>query len=86
MFHKNTEDAKAHLDNHHKGEPIVMIVWTRDDIVARLKDRGVIVNLTDAQLTTALKRIADAHDANYGITWDSIDSVMDDIADDVGQG
>ena len=54
-----------------KGIPYIEDIWTLDDF------RQVADNneweASDAQLIDAMDHVAESFDANYGITWDTIE-------------
>ena len=52
--------------------------WTTDDVEARLEDYWGF-ELTQDECLNVLNLVADAFDANYGITWDSIDSAIESL-------
>lgn len=79
MFYENVEDAKKHLDEVYAGEPVVMIVWSREDITARLDDLGDNRDPSTIQLDEMLELMGNTHDANLGITWDTIDCAVDQV-------
>lgn len=49
--------------------------WFIDDVEARLEDYWDFT-LTEDECVKVLMLVADSHDANIGITWDSIDTAI----------
>lgn len=82
MYYETVETAKKHLDDVYAGEPVVMVVWSRGDIIARLEDLGDRRDPSTIQLDEMLELMGNNHDANLGITWDTIDCAVDQIMGD----
>ena len=75
MYYGSFKEAKDHIPEQVE-EPVVMILWQRDDILARLKDTEDDREPTEAQLDEILLLLGSNHDANLGITWDTIGSAI----------
>jgi hypothetical protein len=61
------EQAKAILEQAN----ICAIYWGVDDVKGRAKELDVL--LTNEQAIKIIKDIERQHDANYGVTWETID-------------
>lgn len=48
----------------------ISITWTQDDVLHTANEMGV--TLTDQEVRNVLDHIEYNHDANYGISWDTI--------------
>ena len=57
--------------------------WFIDDVEARLEDYWDFT-LTKDECAQVLMRVADSHDANIGINWDSIDAAIRSLYGDRG--
>ena len=57
-----------------KGKPYIEDVWDMDDF------RNVAMNnewdVTDSQLLDAMEHVVENFDANYGITWDTVEMAI----------
>lgn len=51
----------------------INIVWITEDVLSVRPD------LTKAQARKVLQAVPDRHDANYGITWDTLHMVADEL-------
>ena len=58
--------------------------WGIDDVRAVIEstDNARIKSFTDEDCVRVLQRVADNFDANYGITWDSIDFVINQLIEE----
>ncbi len=56
----------------------INITWTSQDIVDHARD-GMGIELPIEQARDVLRRIGDQHDAEYGITWDTITDAIEYI-------
>ena len=59
---------------------LINITWTSKDILDHARD-GMDMELTIEQARDVLRRIGDTHDAEYGITWDTITDAIEYITD-----
>lgn len=75
MFYGSFNEARNHLPAQ-LDEPVVMVLWQRDDITAYMQDIGDDRTPTTEQLDEMLLLIGNNHDASLGITWDTIDSAI----------
>lgn len=55
----------------------ITITWGDDDVRHVAKDMKV--TLTNEQIIDVLDYVDNTHDANYGITWDTIQSAVEVI-------
>jgi hypothetical protein len=51
----------------------IAAIWAIEDI------KGIRPHLTDDQAWEVLERVRDKHDAEWGITWTTLESVADDL-------
>jgi hypothetical protein len=51
----------------------IAAIWSIDDV------RGVRPHLTDDQAWEVLERVGDKHDAEWGITWTTLETVADNL-------
>lgn len=47
------------------------IIWDVEDVLSRADDLGI--SCSEEQALNILTKIGDAHDCNFGVTWDNID-------------
>ena len=66
------EEAMAILEDKN----LIFIEWQKDDIIMRADDVNIFITEKDAQ--DILSRMVNSHDCNFGITWDTIDSCLQD--------
>lgn len=59
---------------------LINITWTSKDILDHARD-GMDMELTIEQARDVLRRIGDTHDAEYGITWETITDAIEYITD-----
>ena len=57
------------LAKHHS----IAAIWCTDDV------RGVRPHLTEDQAWEVLQQVDDIHDAEWGITWTTLETVADDL-------
>jgi hypothetical protein len=57
------------LGNHHS----IAAIWSTDDV------RGVRPHLTEDQAWEVLQQVDDIHDAEWGITYTTLETVADDL-------
>ena len=51
----------------------IAAIWSIEDV------KGVRPDLTDDQAWEVLERVGDKHDAEWGITWTTLETVADDL-------
>lgn len=49
----------------------IKIIWNQDDVLHQASQMGV--TLTDEQVMSVLDHVEHNHDANFGISWDTIE-------------
>ena len=54
----------------------IAIIWNHEDVRHQAEAMGV--TLTDEQVKNVLDHVERKHDANYGISWDTIEWAIDD--------
>jgi hypothetical protein len=57
------------LAKHHS----IAAIWCIDDVL------GVRPHLTEGQAWEVLQQVDDLHDAEWGITWTTLETVADDL-------
>jgi hypothetical protein len=62
-------DARELLAKHR----MIGVVWCIDDV------KNVRPHLTDDQAWHVLQQVGDTHDAEWGITWTTLETVADDM-------
>jgi len=71
---KKLQEVYDMLNNPDLG----FVEWGTEDLHTQAKYYGMYLSEEDAQ--QALKDMIQHHDCNYGITWDTINSYLDDYA------
>ena len=61
----------------YTSENSIAIIWCIDDVRMVIKDQEKTVELTDDECMEVLDYCLDQHDANYGMSWDSISWAID---------
>jgi hypothetical protein len=61
-----------------KGAPYIEDIWNLDDF-RNVADRSDTEEFTDEELLQAMETVVDNFDANYGITWETIEAALDQI-------
>ena len=61
-----------------KGAPYIEDIWSLDDF-RNVADRSDTEEFTDEELLQAMEMVVDNFDANYGITWETIEAALDQI-------
>lgn len=54
----------------------VAIIWSIDDIFTGAQNKGM--KITTSEAIDVLTRLYEKHDATLGISWDTIDFLLDD--------
>ena len=72
----NIQDAINRLTKYYPLDaPVCMVLWLADDVIKQAKEQGV--DITQELAAEILESLDDNHDANYGITWETIDAALD---------
>lgn len=61
-----------------KGAPYIEDIWNLDDFRS-VADGSDTEEFTDEELLEAMEMVVDNFDANYGITWETIEAALDQI-------
>ena len=61
-----------------KGAPYIEDIWSIDDF-RNVADGSDTEEFTDEELLEAMELVVDNFDANYGITWETIEAALDQI-------
>ena len=61
-----------------KGAPYIEDIWSLDDF-RNVADGWDTEEFTDEELLEAMELVVDNFDANYGITWETIEAALDQI-------
>ncbi len=60
-----------------KGAPYIEDIWGIDDFRTVAGRGSDTEEFTDEELLQAMEMVVDDFDANYGITWDTIEAALD---------
>jgi len=72
----NIQDAINRLTKYYPLDaPVCMVLWLVDDVIKQAKEQGV--DIPPELAAEILESLDDNHDANYGITWETIDATLD---------
>ena len=58
--------------NGYNSENSIQIIWAIEDVRSTIEQYDLKIELTDDECLDVLYRLADNHDANLGICWDTI--------------
>jgi len=72
----NFDRIKKYEQDFNEGKAIA-IIWCTDDVKHRALESKI--KLTEQECIDVLSVIKNNHDCNYGLTWETIDTVVDDI-------
>ena len=61
-----------------KGAPYIEDIWNLEDF-RNVADGYDTEEFTDEELLQAMEMVVDNFDANYGITWETIEAALDQI-------
>ena len=61
-----------------KGAPYIEDIWSLDDF-RNVADGSDTEEFTDEELLEAMELVVDNFDANWGITWETIEAALDQI-------
>lgn len=64
---------------HKKGEHLCVIVWQADDVIGQANERGEKCSKKEAD--EILDLMEQHHDAEYGISWETVNSHIDDLSE-----
>jgi len=59
-------------------EHIAVAIWCEEDVFGRAEERGMVITREQAQ--SIIEQMDANHDAELGITWDTIDAGLDELA------
>ena len=59
-----------------KGAPYIEDIWSLDDF-RNVADGSDTEEFTDEELLEAMELVVDNFDANWGITWETIEAALD---------
>ena len=62
-----------------KGAPYIEDIWSIDDFRNVADGWSDTEEFTDEELLEAMELVVDNFDANYGITWETIEAALDQI-------
>ena len=63
--------------NGYNSNNSIAIVWTIEDVEYRLDEYYPKLKYTNDSCMDILHSVADDHDANYGVSWESIDYAIE---------
>jgi hypothetical protein len=65
------------LINELQNRGYIRVLWRRDDVLHTAEEMGVILH--DDEIDSIMYNIENKHDANYGVNWDFIQFIIDDV-------
>ena len=71
--------AKLDYGNGYNEENSIAIIWSIEDVRQVLKNFDTKLNLSDKECMEILKRVEDKQDCNFGITWEDISCVIENM-------
>jgi hypothetical protein len=72
---KNFSDDQLIEELQDRG--YLRVLWHKDDILRVAEENDV--TLTDDEIYFIMSDIEENHDANHGLSWDTINDVMNDV-------
>ena len=70
-------DLIKDLEKYPPSEEVCQVLWVGEDVACRAGERNKTV--TKEQIDRILQKMQHNHDAEYGISWDTIDQITDDV-------
>jgi hypothetical protein len=67
------------LINELQNRGYIRVLWHRDDVLHKAEEMNVILH--DDEIDSIMYYIENKHDANYGVNWDFIQIIIDDVID-----
>ena len=64
-------------DNYDEEEEILCILWSKEDVA--LREIEIRMTLFPDERKEVLKRIKKGYNANYGITWETLDTYIKEV-------
>jgi hypothetical protein len=72
------KEAIEHLEKHHDpNEQICQIIWCANDV--KMQAEEMDLEISEEEISDVLYEMEHRHDANYGISWETIDYYLGDI-------
>jgi len=68
-------------ERYQPNEHIATAIWCEEDVIGRAEERGM--SITKEQAQSILEQMDANHDAELGITWDTIDAGLDELASNI---
>ena len=75
----NDDRIRPALEEHWKDEEC--IVWSTDDVIERIKER-FSVELSEHNARHILSMAIDNHDAEFGVCWETFDTIYQNEEED----
>ena len=63
--------------SHNHYDVICALIWTIEDVMREAEEKGIKITKREAE--TILNQMEHDHDACCGISWQTIDSYLDDM-------
>ena len=73
MQDTNDIDIDCHVHRLLAKQNKIAVIWCTDDV------RGIRPDLTEDQAWQVLEQVRDIHDAEWGISWTTLDTVAGDL-------
>lgn len=71
------KECIEHLQSYNPEDIIAHVIWTTEDVFQTAKENGVC--LTQEQADEVIEAVDHHHDAELGITWDTLRCHIDDV-------
>jgi hypothetical protein len=72
------KNLKEHLKKHYNdSDDIAYAIWSKEDVEDQATKKSV--ELTDEEIANTLELIHEHDDAEYGISWTTVDCAIDEI-------
>ncbi len=72
------ERTQARVAEFQRGD-VIADVWSIEDVQGMIDEDGGEAPVTVEEAREVLESALDNHDANYGLTWDGLKDILDEI-------
>lgn len=71
------KDLMNHLKQYDPELDCAYSLWIPDDVIETAQNLGV--NISNEQIEEVLYIVNESHDANYGISWQTLEYAIDNV-------
>ncbi len=77
----NIGELKEHLNGYADDTPCAHALWLPEDVIHAAKDND-LPEPTAEQCAEVLSGMGHRHDANYGLTWDTVQCFLQSLSEE----